>query len=77
MNGQTHLKSPLRVKEVNSTEPIPTIDIVTEEHQEEPMIYVESFDEDLGNKIEKEDVVEQMDLEYPNNERFARSLDQG
>lgn len=69
MNGQTHLKSPLRVKEVNSTEPIPTIDIVTEEHQEESVIYVESFDEDLGNKIEKEDVVEQMDLEYPNNER--------
>ncbi|XP_022780835.1 uncharacterized protein LOC111322063 [Stylophora pistillata] len=69
MNGQTHLKSPLRVKEVNSTEPIPTIDIVTEEHQEESMIYVESFDEDLGNKIEKEDVVEQMDLEYPNNKR--------
>lgn len=76
MTGQTHPKSPIRVKEVNNTEPIPIIDIVTEEHQEESMIYVESFDENLGNKIEK-DVIEQMDVEYPKNERFVRSLDQG
>lgn len=67
----------MKVKEVNRTEPVPRIDISTEEHLEESMIYVENFDEDHGNKKEKEDVVEQMDLEYSKDERFVRNQDQG
>lgn len=59
----------MKVKEVNRTEPVPRIDIATEEHLDESMIYVENFDEDHGNKKEKEDVVEQMDLEYSKDER--------
>ena len=66
----------MKVKEVNRTEPVPRIDIATEEHFEESMIYVENFDEDHGNKKEK-DVVEQMDLEYSKDERFVRNQDQG
>ncbi|XP_027037120.1 uncharacterized protein LOC113665599 [Pocillopora damicornis] len=69
LTGQTNLKSLMKVKEVNRTEPVPRIDIATEEHLEESMIYVENFDEDHGNKKEKEDVVEQMDLEYSKDER--------
>ena len=41
------------------------------------MIYVENFDEDHGNKREKEDVVEQMDLEYSKDERFVTNQGQG
>ena len=41
------------------------------------MIYVENFDEDHGNKKGKEDVVEQMDLEYSKDARFVRNQDQG
>ena len=41
------------------------------------MIYVENFDEDHGNEKEKEDVVEQMDLEYSKDERFVTNQDQG
>lgn len=67
----------MKVKEVNRTEPVPRIDIATEEHLEESMIYVENFDEDHGNEKEKEDVVEQMDLEYSKDERFVRNQDQG
>lgn len=65
------------MKEVNRTEPVPRIDIATEEHLDESMIYVENFDEDHGNKKEKEDVVEQMDLEYSKDARFVRNQDQG
>lgn len=67
----------MKVKEVNRTEPVTRIDIATEEHLEESMIYVENFDEDHGNKKEKEDVVEQMDLEYSKDERFVTNQDQG
>ena len=66
----------MKVKEVNRTEPVPRIDIATEEHFEESMIYFENFDEDHGNKKEK-DVIEQMDLEYSKDERFVRNQDQG
>lgn len=67
----------MKVKEVNRTEPVPRIDIATEEHLDESMIYVENFDEDHGDKKEKEDVVEQMDLEYSKDARFVRNQDQG
>lgn len=67
----------MKVKEVNRTEPVPRIDIATEEHLDESMIYVENFDEDHGNKKEKEDVVEQMNLEYSKDARFVRNQDQG
>lgn len=67
----------MKVKEVNRTEPVPRTDIATEEHLEESMIYVENFDEDHGNEKEKEDVVEQMDLEYSKDERFVTNQDQG
>ena len=67
----------MKVKEVNRTEPVPRIDIAAEEHLDESMIYVENFDEDHGNKKEKEDVVEQMDLEYSKDARFVRNQDQG
>ena len=63
----------MKVKEVNRTEPVPRIDLGLEES----MIYVENFDEDHGNKKEKEDVVEQMDLEYSKDARFVRNQDQG
>lgn len=61
----------MKVKEVNRIELVFRIDIVIEEYLEELMIYVENFDEDYGNKREKEDVVEQMDLEYLKDERFV------
>lgn len=55
-------KSPVRVKDIVSTEPVPMADSPTKENPEELMIYIESFSEIPHAEDEKE-VIDKMDVD--------------